>query len=76
MADRFSVERSPYDHEPEGEMPHLIEFRIRGARGALKGRSTVDRRMALRYWTDLSELLGIDISNVELPEDPRAHRRT
>lgn len=58
MADRFSVSRSRYDTQPEDQPADLIDFTIRGARGSIKGRSTVDRRLAERYWRQLGELLG------------------
>lgn len=57
-SDRFSVSRSRHSTAPEDAPADLIDFTIRGPRGAVKGRSTVDARLAERYWRQLGELLG------------------
>jgi hypothetical protein len=58
MGDRFSVGRSRYDMQPEDQPAHLIDFTIRGARGAVKGCDVVDARLARRHWRKLGALLG------------------
>lgn len=57
----FSIKRSRFDHEPEDQPPHLIDFIMRGRRGAVKAHYCVDRRMAMRHLRDLAKLLDVEL---------------
>jgi hypothetical protein len=60
-AGRISVSRSAYDMKPEDEPPDLIDFTMRGRRGATLGRDVINRRGAVALWEKLGSLLGKEL---------------
>lgn len=73
---RLSIDRSPYDLEPEDKPPALISFTMRGRRGAVLGRETIVSKQAFVHFRKLGRLLGSDaiVERLAKSDDPTVSR--